>query len=81
MISYLTSVSDSVKRLVEEVNESWPFSQELTLVIDLFKEVHGRCRLNRSNIIEGEIVITFDPKDLDPSEYDEIKDWLITELC
>lgn len=81
MVSYLTSVSTSVKNLVEEVNKSWPASQDLTLVVDLFRERHGRCRIDRSSIINGEIVVTFDPKDLDQSEYDLIKSWLIAELC
>lgn len=81
MISYLTAVSTSIKNLVEEVNKSWPASQDLTLVVDLFREVHGRCRLDRSNMIDGQIVVTFDPKDLDQSEYDMVKSWLIAELC
>lgn len=80
MIEYINPASDSVRKLVEEVHANWTCSRAFTLKVETFLQAHNECAIDMSNVVIGEITITFDPQELSENAYSRIKAWLVSHL-
>ena len=62
--------------VVERRTATFPF----TYIVDTYLEVHNECYVNFSDVRQGIIYITFDPKEFSTEEYDKILNWLISNV-
>ena len=51
MVEYINPVSDSVRKLVEEVHANWTCSRAFTLKVETFLQAHNECAIDMSNVV------------------------------